>query len=47
MPVWKKNLFACWIGVFIAAVGMSEVAPILPLYLHHLTECPDRSNFWT
>lgn len=36
MPIWKKNLFACWIGVFIAAIGMSEVAPILPLYLHHL-----------
>lgn len=36
MPVWKRNLFACWIGVFIAAIGMSEVAPILPLYLHHL-----------
>ena len=36
MPSWKRNLFACWIGVFIAAIGMSEVAPILPLYLHHL-----------
>lgn len=36
MPDWKRNLFACWIGVFIAAIGMSEVAPILPLYLHHL-----------
>lgn len=33
---WKKNLFVCWIGFFIAAIGMSEVAPILPLYLHYL-----------
>jgi MFS family permease len=36
MPIWKRNLFVCWIGVFIAAIGMSEVAPILPLYIHYL-----------
>lgn len=36
MPIWKRNLFVCWIGVFIAAIGMSEVAPILPLYILHL-----------
>lgn len=36
MLSWKRNLFACWIGVFIAAIGMSEVAPILPLYLQYL-----------
>lgn len=26
MPIWKRNLFVCWIGVFIASIGMSEVA---------------------
>ena len=36
MPIWKRNLFVCWIGVFIAAIGMSEVAPILPLYIRFL-----------
>lgn len=36
MPIWKRNLYVCWIGVFIAAIGMSEVAPILPLYIRHL-----------
>ncbi len=36
MLVWKRNLYVCWIGVFIAAIGMSEVAPILPLYIRHL-----------
>ncbi len=36
MPIWKRNLFVCWIGVFIAAIGMSEVAPILPLYIRYL-----------
>jgi DHA1 family multidrug resistance protein-like MFS transporter len=36
MPIWKRNLFVCWIGVFVAAIGMSEVAPILPLYIRHL-----------
>lgn len=36
MAIWKRNLYVCWIGVFIAAIGMSEVAPILPLYIRHL-----------
>ncbi|MDI3476871.1 MAG: transporter, family, multidrug resistance protein [Thermoanaerobacterium sp.] len=36
MPIWKRNLVVCWIGVFLAAIGMSEVAPILPLYIRHL-----------
>lgn len=36
MPIWKRNLFVCWIGVFIASIGLSEVAPILPLYIRHL-----------
>ena len=36
MPIWKRNLFVCWVGVFIAAIGMSEVAPILPLYIRYL-----------
>lgn len=36
MPVWKRNLFVCWVGAFVTAIGMSEVAPILPLYICHL-----------
>ncbi len=36
MPNWKRNLVVCWIGAFIAAVGLSEMAPILPLYIRHL-----------
>ncbi len=36
MPVWKRNLFVCWVGAFVTAIGMSEVAPILPLYIRHL-----------
>lgn len=36
MEIWKKNLYACWFGVFIVSVGMSQMAPILPLYIEHL-----------
>lgn len=36
MPVWKRNLIVCWFGIFITAVGMSQIAPILPLYIKHL-----------
>jgi len=36
MEIWKKNLWACWFGVFIVSSGMSQLAPILPLYVEHL-----------
>ncbi len=36
MPIWKRNLFVCWFGIFVAAIGMSQIAPVLPLYIHHL-----------
>jgi DHA1 family multidrug resistance protein-like MFS transporter len=36
MPIWKKNLYVCWFGIFVASVGMSQIAPVLPLYIKHL-----------
>lgn len=36
MEIWKKNLWACWFAVFIVSSGMSQMAPILPLYIDHL-----------
>ncbi|WP_413228537.1 hypothetical protein [Clostridium estertheticum] len=34
--LWKRNLIVCWFGIFIASVGMSQIAPVLPLYINHL-----------
>jgi MFS transporter, DHA1 family, multidrug resistance protein len=36
LKIWKKNLYICWIGAFIAAIGMSQIAPIMPLYIRQL-----------
>lgn len=36
MPIWKKNLIVCWFGVFVTSVGLSQIAPILPLYIRQL-----------
>ncbi|MDP4183471.1 MAG: MFS transporter, partial [Bacillota bacterium] len=36
MPIWKRNLIVCWFGLFISGVGMSQIAPVLPLYIKHL-----------
>ena len=36
MPLWKRNLFACWFGMFVTGIGMSQIAPLLPLYIKHL-----------
>ncbi|PJI07580.1 MULTISPECIES: multidrug efflux MFS transporter [Clostridium] len=36
MKLWKRNLIVCWFGVFVTSIGMSQIAPILPLYIRHL-----------
>ena len=36
MEIWKRNLIVCWFGIFVASVGMSQIAPVLPLYIKHL-----------
>jgi MFS transporter, DHA1 family, multidrug resistance protein len=36
MPIWKRNLIVCWFGIFVSSVGMSQIAPVLPLYIKHL-----------
>ena len=36
MKMWRKNLIVCWFGIFVAAIGMSQIAPVLPLYIQHL-----------
>ncbi|MEY2196182.1 multidrug efflux MFS transporter [Neobacillus sp. BF23-41] len=36
MPIWKRNLMVCWFGMFMSSVGMSQIAPVLPLYIKHL-----------
>jgi len=36
MPVWKRNLIVCWFGMFMTGLGMSQIAPIMPLFLQHL-----------
>lgn len=36
MEIWKRNLIVCWFGIFVASMGMSQLAPVLPLYINHL-----------
>jgi len=36
MIMWKRNLVVCWFGMFVTSIGMSQIAPVLPLYIKHL-----------
>ena len=36
MQIWERNLYVCWFGLFVGGVGMSQIAPVLPLYIKHL-----------
>ncbi len=36
MEIWKRNLYICCAASFIVSVGMSQMAPILPLYIEEM-----------
>ena len=36
MPIWKRNLLVCWFGSFVTMAGLSQISPILPLYIAQL-----------
>lgn len=36
MEIWRKNLTVCWFCGFIMSVGVSQISPILPLYVEML-----------
>ncbi|MBV7274298.1 multidrug efflux MFS transporter [Clostridiaceae bacterium UIB06] len=36
MEIWKRNLIVCWFGSFMTLIGMSQIAPIMPLYIRQL-----------
>jgi len=44
MPLWKRNLIVCWFGMFVTGVGMSQIAPVLPLFIKHLGVSSDNST---
>lgn len=36
MKMWKRNLIVCWFGMFVTGIGMSQIAPVMPLYIKYL-----------
>jgi MFS family permease len=34
--VWKRNLAVCWVGMLFTGLGMSNTAPILPMFIQSL-----------
>lgn len=36
MKLWKRNLYICWFGMFVTSLGLSQIAPIMPLYIGQL-----------
>lgn len=34
--MWKRNLAVCWFGTFVTAIGLSQIAPIISLYINQL-----------
>jgi len=36
LKIWKRNLIICWFGTFVTMVGLSQIAPIMPLYIKQL-----------
>lgn len=36
MPLWKRNLYACWLGCFFTGVASALVMPFMPLFIEQL-----------
>lgn len=36
MPAWQRTVYVCLFGAFLSATGMSQIAPILPLYCPYI-----------
>ncbi len=36
MNEFSKTLLVCWFGVFTTSIGLSQIAPILPIYIRYL-----------
>jgi len=36
MELWKRNLWICWLGSFATSAALSQIAPVLPLYIDKL-----------
>ncbi|HEY9724224.1 MAG TPA: multidrug efflux MFS transporter [Oscillatoriaceae cyanobacterium] len=36
MPIWQRNLYACWLGCFITGTASSLVMPFMPLFIEQL-----------
>ncbi|WP_088041523.1 multidrug efflux MFS transporter [Bacillus sp. EAC] len=36
MSMWRRNLIVCWFGMFVTSIGMSQLGPVLPLYIKNL-----------
>jgi MFS transporter, DHA1 family, multidrug resistance protein len=36
MKLWKRNLIVCWFGMFVTNIGLSQIAPVLPIYIKSL-----------
>ena len=48
MEPWKKNLAICCLASFIVSIGMSQMAPILPLYIRELgISAPNEIARWS
>ena len=48
METWKRTVYISLVCVFCTAFGVSQLAPILPLYFHDLgVETPEAMSLWS
>lgn len=48
MEPWKRMVYICLVGAFLMSVGISQFAPISPLYFHELgVKNPEEMSLWS
>lgn len=48
MLAWQRTVYICFFGAFLSALGLSQLAPLLPIYLNELgVTTTNETAYWS
>ena len=48
MLAWQRTVYICFFGAFLSALGLSQLAPLLPIYLNELgVTATNETAYWS
>ena len=48
MLAWQRTVYICFFGAFLSALGLSQLAPLLPIYMNELgVTTTNETAYWS